>query len=67
LIENVVQEHLYRKFGEIYYYRNEYEIDCIANGLKIEVKAGKPHRRYPKDVIVLEEEEIPKFLIELFN
>ena len=67
LIENVVQEHLYRKFGEVYYYRNEYEIDCIANGLKIEVKAGKPHRRYPKDVIVLEEEEIPKFLIELFN
>ena len=67
LVENVVQEHLYRKFGEIYYYRNSYEIDCIANDLKVEVKAGKPHRRYPKNVLVLNEEEIPKFLIELFK
>ncbi|ADC66531.1 DEXX-box atpase [Ferroglobus placidus DSM 10642] len=67
LIENVVQEHLYRKFGEIYYYRNSYEIDCIADDLKVEVKAGKPHRRYPRDVIVLSDEEIPKFLIELFK
>jgi len=67
LVENVVQEHLYRKFGEIYYYRNSYEIDCIAGDLKVEVKAGKPHRRYPKGVIVLNDEEIPKFLIELFK
>jgi len=67
LIENVVQEHLYRRFGEIYYYRNSYEIDCIANDLKIEVKVGKPHRRYPKNVILLDEEEIQQFLINLFD
>ncbi len=67
LVENVVQEHLFRRFGEIYYYRNSYEIDCIAADLKVEVKAGKPHRRYPKGVIVLNEKEIPKFLIELFT
>lgn len=67
LIENIVQEHLYREFGEIYYYRNSFEIDCIANDLKVEVKAGKPHRRYPKDVLILDEENIPKFLIELFE
>jgi len=35
--------------------------------LKIEVKAGKPHRKYPKGVRILEEEEIPKFLIEVFS
>ena len=67
LIENVVQEHLLRRFGEIYYYRNSYEIDCIAKNLKIEVKAGKPHRRYPKNVTILEEEDIPRFLIELWR
>ncbi len=67
LVESVVQEHLYRRFGEVYYYRNSYEIDCIANDLKIEVKAGKPHRKYPKGVIVLDEEEIPRFLINLFE
>jgi len=67
LYENVVQEHMLRKFGEVYYYRNKYEIDCIAGNMKIEVKAGKPHRRYPKNVIVLEEKDIPKFLCELTN
>ena len=65
LYEWVVQEHLLRRYGEIYYYRNKYEIDCIANNLKVEVKAGKPHRRYPRNVIVLEEEDLPGFLIEL--
>ena len=68
LLEHVVQEHLYRKFGEIYYFKNSYEIDCIARDLKIEVKAGKPHRKYPKGVRILEEHhDIPKFLIELFS
>ena len=67
LYENIVQEHLYRKYGEIYYYRNKYEIDCISGPLKVEVKAGKPHRKYPKDVIVLGEEDIPRFLIEMFG
>jgi len=66
LYEWIVQEHLLRKFGEVYYFKNSYEIDCIAGDLKIEVKAGKPHRKYPKGVRVLEEQEIPRFLIELF-
>jgi predicted AAA+ superfamily ATPase len=67
LYEWIVQEHLYRKFGEIYYYKNKYEIDAIAGNLKVEVKAGKAHRRYPKNVIVLEEKDIPEFLIRLFS
>jgi len=66
IYENIVQEHLLRKFGEIFYYKNGYEIDCVADNLKVEVKAGKPHRRYPKNVTVLDETEIPFFLIELF-
>ena len=65
LYEWIVQEHLYRRFGEIYYYRNKYEIDCLAGNLKIEVKAGKPHRKYPKDVKILEEEDLPGFLLRL--
>ena len=65
LYEWVVQEHMLRKFGEIYYYRNRYEIDCIAGNLRVEVKAGKPHRRYPRDVKVVDEEELPMFLLSL--
>ena len=65
LYEWIVQEHLYRKYGEIYYWRNSFEIDCIAGNLKVEVKAGKPHRRYPKNVIVLDKEDIPFFLVKL--
>ena len=65
LYEWVVQEHLYRKFGEIYYYRNRYEIDCIANDMKVEVKAGKPYRKYPKNVKVVDETNIAEFLLEL--
>lgn len=48
LYEWVVQEHLYRRFGKVYYYRNSYEVDAIAGSLKVEVKAGKAHRRYQK-------------------
>ncbi|BBL45521.1 AAA+ superfamily ATPase [Nanobdella aerobiophila] len=66
LYENIVQEHLYRKYGEIYYYKNSYEVDCISNNLKVEVKEGKSHRNYPKDVIILDKENIPVFLINLF-
>lgn len=62
LYEWVVESHLQRKFGHIFYYRNSYEIDCIVNNLKIEVKAGKPHRKYPRNVIILDEEKIPIFL-----
>lgn len=67
LYEHIIQEHLYRKYREIYYYRNKYEIDCVAGNLRIEVKAGKPHRKYPKNVIVLEEKDIPRFLVEIFG
>lgn len=65
LFEFVVQEHLFRKFKEIYYYKNSYEIDCIAGKMKVEVKAGKPHRRYPKNVIVVDEENVVDFLLSL--
>jgi len=40
-------------------------MDCIAGNLKVEVKAEKPHRLYPKEVIVLEEKDIPNFIIDL--
>jgi predicted AAA+ superfamily ATPase len=65
LFEFIVQEHLFRKFKEIYYYKNAYEIDCIAGNLKVEVKAGKPHRKYPKNVSVIEEDNIVEFLLSL--
>ena len=65
LYEWIVQEHLYRRFGEIYYYRNGYEVDAIAGGMRIEIKAGKAHRRYPKNVKVLEKDEVPFFLLTL--
>ena len=62
LYEWVVQSHLLRKFGEVFYYRNSYELDCIAGNLKVEVKAGKPHRKYPKGVEILDEHTLPLFL-----
>lgn len=65
LVEGIVQEHLYRRFGEVYYYRNHYEIDAVAGGLRVEVKTGKPHRSYPKGVEVLDDDGIPEFLVEL--
>ena len=67
LYEWIVQEHLYRRFGEVYYYRNGYEVDAIAGKMRIEVKAGKVHRRYPKNVKVLEKDEIPFFLLTLHS
>jgi len=65
LYEWTVQEHLLRKYGEIYYYRNKYEIDILAGDLKIEVKAGKSHRKYPRNVLILDEEDLPRFLMEM--
>ncbi len=62
MYEWIVQSHLQRKFNSIYYYRNSFEIDCIADNLKIEVKIGKPHRKYPKNVIILDHETLPLFL-----
>lgn len=67
LYEWVVQEHLYRAFGEVFYYRNSYEVDAIADSLKVEVKSGERTKtgRYPKDVRVLSGKEVPRFLYEL--
>ncbi len=65
LYEWLVQEHLYRKFGEVYYYRNSYEIDAIAGGLKVEVKSGEKRRRYPRNVRVLKGSEVPEFLYNI--
>ncbi len=65
LYEWLVQEHLYRKFGEVYYYRNSYEVDAIAGNLKVEVKSGERRGRYPKDVKVLKGSEVPGFLYNL--
>ncbi len=49
---------------EVYFYKNKYEIDCIANELKVEVKAGKPHRAYPKNVMVLDKSDLANFLLK---
>ena len=60
--EWLAQSHLLRKFGSVYYFRNSFEIDCIAGDLKIEVKISKPHVRYPKDVLILDAKALPLFL-----
>ncbi len=62
LYEWVVQEHLYRRFGHIHYWRNGYEVDILADGMKVEVKLGKPHKRYPKDVLIIDEDNVAEFL-----
>jgi len=62
LYEWIVQSHLKRRFGEVYYYRNSYEIDVIAGNLKIEIKSKRAHRNYPKDIIILDENNLPLFL-----
>ena len=41
LYEWIVRSHLKRRFGEVYYYKNSYEIDVIAGNLKIEIKSKK--------------------------
>jgi len=50
LYEWIVQSHLKIRFGEVYYYRNSYEINIIANDLKIEIKSKRAHKNYPKDI-----------------
>ena len=62
LYEWIVQSHLKRRFGEVYYYRNSYEIDVIANDLKIEIKSKRAYKNYPKDIIVLDENNLALFL-----
>ncbi len=66
LYEWLVQEHLYRKFGEVYYFKNNYEVDAIADNMKVEVKLTRAHRKYPKEVTVLAKEDIPEFLFNLW-
>lgn len=34
----------------------------MVGDLRVEVKVGKPHRRYPRGVIVLGKEDLPLFL-----
>ncbi len=66
LYEWIVQEHIYRKFGEVFYFRTErYEIDAVTEEMKVEVKSGVSKGRYPKDVVVLEGRDVPKFLYGL--
>ena len=57
-----MQSHLKRRFREIYYYRNSYEINIIANDLKIEIKSKRAHRNYLKDIIILDESNLQLFL-----
>ena len=62
LYEWIVQSHLKRRFGEVYYYRNSYEIDVSANDLKIEIKSKRAHKNYPKNIIILDKNNLPLFL-----
>ncbi len=65
LCEWVVQEHLLRRYGEVYYYRDGYEVDAVAGDLRVEVKCGRARRRYPRGVTVLSREDLPYFLYEI--
>ncbi|MCY0860665.1 MAG: ATP-binding protein [Sulfolobaceae archaeon] len=65
LLENIIQEHLFRKFGEVYFFKDSYEIDVISGNYKVEVKGVRSHRGYPRGVTILSEEEIPSFLLNL--
>ena len=60
--EWLVQSHLLRRFGSIFYFRDNFEIDCIANNLRVEVKVAKPHRNYPRNVLILDSNNLPSFL-----
>jgi len=65
IYEHIVQEHIFRKYGKVFYRKNAYEIDIVTDELRIEVKAGKPHRRYPRNVKVIDRDQIPLFLLKL--
>jgi len=53
--------------SEVYFFRDHFEIDVVSGNYKIELKSRRAHRRYPKDVILLKEEDVPYFLIRLFQ
>ncbi|WP_422398139.1 DUF4143 domain-containing protein [Sulfolobus tengchongensis] len=63
LLENIVQEHIFRNFGEVYYFKNNTEIDVVAGEYKIEIKKSRSRRGYSKGVRILNEEDIPSFLL----
>jgi len=65
--ESILQEHMLRRFGEVYYYRDHYEVDAIAGNYRVELKSHRPHRGYPKNITLLTEEEVPHFLLTLFH
>ncbi|MCG3110059.1 hypothetical protein L3N51_02356 [Metallosphaera sp. J1] len=50
---------------EVYYFKNRVEIDVVAGEYRIEIKRARAHRGYPRDVMVLGEEDVPGFLLEL--
>ncbi len=65
LYEWIVQEHVRRIKGDVFYFKNHYEIDCVSGDLMVEVKSGKVKKRYPKKVRIVDSENIPMFLMEL--
>ena len=67
LYEWIVQEHLYRKFRRVYYFRTkEYEIDAVTPSIRVEVKSGKSAKgKYPSDVMVLTGKDVPRFLYDV--
>lgn len=66
LYEWIVQEHLHRKFGGVFYFRTDrYEIDAVTKGMKVEVKSGARKKGYPRDVVVLGGQDVPRFLYGL--
>lgn len=48
-----------RGFGSVYYWRDGSEVNFVADKLRVEVKAGKPHRRYSERVRMLDENIVP--------
>lgn len=48
-----------------YYHRNKTEIDAVAGPYKVEVKTTRPRRGYPRGVVTLTKETMPRFLLEL--
>jgi predicted AAA+ superfamily ATPase len=67
VVEGIVQEHMLRKFGEVYFFRDHFEVDVVSGNYKIEPKSHRAHRGYPKDVTLLKEDDVPYFLIRLFQ
>ncbi|QKR00704.1 ATP-binding protein [Metallosphaera tengchongensis] len=65
LLENIIQEHLFRKFGEVYFLKDSYEVDVVSGDYRVEVKGRRAHRGYPRGVTIISEEDAPSFLLRL--